>query len=341
MLTYCHAMLSMWRAKHRWFQLEETELAPTFPIKDWWDGTKAKEVSWFWDSETTWELPVACSLCLEVYQTFPSKCQELLTSLNITSGIYDFICRSCGTRVTLERATCARNSYAFLPGDCVCLDRVSEHLDGRDEDSKCQCQLAIAAYARIVHPQYQRGPVTLNACLQPFIEELIDLFINGVEVEFNYPSELIGGRDLPKRFTLWIMLVLFTGDHPAQCKFGGFATSGYSGCRRCKMRSIVCNVPNSRVVVYDSNREQYRHPSARKTVSELREAAVGLNACVTGAARKELSQRTGVTGDSQVWKLFDLYGFNSSEDLTYGAMHVLAHMNRGRFCMTSGEWCLK
>ncbi|KAL3694215.1 hypothetical protein R1sor_007866 [Riccia sorocarpa] len=101
----------------------------------------------------------------------------------------------------------------------------------------------------------------LNACLQPFIEELIDLFINGVEVEFNYPSELIGGRDLPKRFKLRIMLVLFTGDHPAQCKFGGFATSGYSGCRRCKMKSR---------------------------------------------------------------KLFDLYGFNPSEDLTYDAMHVLA-----------------
>ncbi|KAL3685192.1 hypothetical protein R1sor_003214 [Riccia sorocarpa] len=164
----------------------------------------------------------------------------------------------------------------------------------------------------------------LNACLQHFIEELIDLFINSVEVEFNYPSELIGGRDLPKRFKLQIMLVLFTGHHPAQCKFGGFATSGYSGCRRCKMKSRVCNVPNSRVVVYDSNREQYHHPPARKIVSELREAAVDLNACVTCAVRKELSQRTGVTGDSQVWKLFDLYGFNPSEDLTYDAVHVLA-----------------
>ncbi|KAL3688423.1 hypothetical protein R1sor_014732 [Riccia sorocarpa] len=248
--TYCHAMLSMWRAKHRWFQLEETELAPNFPIKDWWDGTKAKEVSWVWDSETTWELPVACSLCLEGDP----------------------------------------RNVALLA-----------HWDG-----------------------FQSASTVFQSTWTPFIEELIDLFINGVEVEFNYPSELIGGKDMPKRFKLRIMLVLFTGDHPAQCKFGGFATSGYSGCRRCKMKSRVCNVPNSRVVVYDSNREQYRHPAARKTVSELQEAAVDLDACVTGAARKELSQRTGVTGDSQVWKLFDLYGFNPSEDLTYDAMHVLA-----------------
>ncbi|KAL3689960.1 hypothetical protein R1sor_016269 [Riccia sorocarpa] len=126
--TYCLAMLSMWRAKHRWFHLEETELAPTFPIKDWWDGTKAKEVSWFWDSEATWELPVACSLCLEVYQTFPRRPAE----------------------------RCVVSTLGWFP---VCLDRVSEHLDGRDEDSKYRCQFAIAAYARIVHPQYQRGPV--------------------------------------------------------------------------------------------------------------------------------------------------------------------------------------
>ncbi|KAL3689959.1 hypothetical protein R1sor_016268 [Riccia sorocarpa] len=129
------------------------------------------------------------------------------------------------------------------------------------------------------------------------------------------------------------MLVLFTGDHPAQCKFGGFATSGYSGCRRCKMKSRICNVPNSRVVVYDSNREQYRHPPARKTVSELREATVDLNACVIGAARKELSQRTGVTGDSQVWKLFDLYGFNPSEDRPRDLVSVVAEVGKRHY-----EW---
>ncbi|KAL3701819.1 hypothetical protein R1sor_019841 [Riccia sorocarpa] len=289
--TYCHAMLSMWRAKHRWFQLEETELAPTFPIKDWWDGTKAKEVSWFWDSETTWELPVACSLCLE-------GDPRNVTLLAHWDGFQSASTMFRSTWTVETKILSAGASSPLPPMPVLFIPNTKG-----DPSSKSDA---------------------LNACLQPFIEELIDLFINGVEVEFNYPSELIGGRDLPKRFKLRIMLVLFTGDHPAQCKFGGFATSGYSGYRRCKMKSRVCNVPNSRVVVYDSNREQYRHPPARKTVSELREAAVDLNACVTGAARKELSQRTGVTGDFQVWKLFDLYGSNPSEDLTYDAMHVLA-----------------
>ncbi|KAL3697331.1 hypothetical protein R1sor_011407 [Riccia sorocarpa] len=102
--TYCHSMLSMWRAKHRWFMPDETavNVVPTFPIKDWWDGTKAKEISWFWDSGKTWELPVVCAACQEVYQAFPTKCQMLITNFNVNTRTYNFICESCGTRVISE-----------------------------------------------------------------------------------------------------------------------------------------------------------------------------------------------------------------------------------------------
>ncbi|KAL3690250.1 hypothetical protein R1sor_016559 [Riccia sorocarpa] len=37
-----------------------------------------------------------------------------------------------------------------------------------------------------------------------------------------------------------------------------------------------------------------------------------------------VATRTGVVAYSNVWKLYDLYGFNPSLDLTYDAMHVLA-----------------
>ncbi|KAL3676720.1 hypothetical protein R1sor_026668 [Riccia sorocarpa] len=279
--TNCHSMLTMWRARHRWFRPQEGDIAPSFPIRNWWDGTKAKESSWFWDPEQTWELPVVCTTCLEVYQAFPVKCQELLAHFDNMSRTYDFVCKSCGTRVTSE--TKWAHVILRLCFRCFFFHDVTIHLK--------------------------------------------DLFVNGVDVEYNYPSGLIGVGDLPNKFTMRAMLVLFTGDHPAQCKFGGFATSGYSVCRRCKRKSNLQHGPSSRlggVVVYDGNREQYRHPPPRKAVTELRQAVHDLNACTTSAARKELSQRTGVTGDSQVWKLHDLYGFNPSQDLTYDAMHVLA-----------------
>ncbi|KAL3681159.1 hypothetical protein R1sor_024115 [Riccia sorocarpa] len=102
--TYCHSMLSMWRAKHRWFMPDKTavNVVPTFPIKDWWDDTKAKEISWFWDSGKTWELPVVCAACQEVYQAFPAKCQMLITNFNVNTKTYNFICESYGTRVISE-----------------------------------------------------------------------------------------------------------------------------------------------------------------------------------------------------------------------------------------------
>ncbi|KAL3693278.1 hypothetical protein R1sor_006929 [Riccia sorocarpa] len=334
--THCHSMLTMWRARHRWFRPQEGDIAPSFPIRNWWDGTKAKESSWFWDPEQTWELPVVCTTCLEVYQAFPVKCQELLAHFDNTSRTYDFVCKSCGTQVTSE-AKWAQGDPRNVP--------LLAHWDGFQSAStvfrstwtvetlilSAGSNSTLPPMPVLFIPNTRGDPSSnsdaLNVCLRPLIAELIDLFVNGVDVEYNYLSGLIGVGDLPNKFTMRAMLVLFTGDHPAQCKFGGFATSGYSACRRCKMKSNLQHGPSSRpggVVVYDGNREQYRHPPPRKAVTELRQAVHDLNACTTSAAHKELSQRTGVTGDSQVWKLHDLYGFNPSQDLTYDAMHVLA-----------------
>ncbi|KAL3686430.1 hypothetical protein R1sor_009004 [Riccia sorocarpa] len=334
--SFCHSMLAMWRAKHKWFRHDETELAPSFPIKDWWDGSKAKEISWFWDSDISWELPVICMACLEVYQAFPVKCQELLANFDLPSKRYNFICKSCGMLVSSEAT--------YAQGDPRNISLLA-HWDGFQSAStvfRSTWTVETKILSAGSNSQLPPMPVlfipntkgdtsskseALNACLCPFIAELIDLYVKGVEVEYNYPPELIGERELRKTFNLRVILVLFTGDHPAQCKFGGFTTSGYSSCRRCKMVSNLHHGPNARpggVLVYDSNRVQYRHPPERKTVAELRQAVNDLNACTTTAARKQVSQRTGVTGDSQVWKLYDLYGFDPSQDLTYDAMHVLA-----------------
>ncbi|KAL3682715.1 hypothetical protein R1sor_000737 [Riccia sorocarpa] len=325
--TYCHSMLSMWRAKHRWFMPDETavNVVPTFPIKDWWDGTKAKEISWFWDSGKTWELPVVCAACQEVYQAFPAKCQMLISNFVITLIV--------SSRAIIQRDP--RNIPLLAHWDGFKSASIVFRSTWTVETKVLSPGSAspLPPMPVLFIPNTKGDPSNkfeaLNACLRPLMAELINLFVNGVDVVYNYPSELIDNRDLPRRFKLRAMLVLFTGDLPAQCKFGGFASSGYSACRRCKMNASlhVQHGPNSRpggVVVYDCNRRQYRHSPARKTITELRQAVLELNACKTSAARKEVSQRTSVVADSNVWKLYDLYGFNPSLDLTYEAMHVLA-----------------
>ncbi|KAL3692486.1 hypothetical protein R1sor_006137 [Riccia sorocarpa] len=325
--SFCHSMLAMWRAKHKWFRHDETELAPSFPIKDWWDGSKAKEISWFWDSDISWELPVVCMACPEVYQAFPVKCQELLANFDLPSRRYNFICKSCGTRGDPRNIPLLAHWDGFQSASTVFRSTWTVETKILSAGSNSQLPPMPVLFIPNTKGDTSSKSEALNVCLRPFIAELIDLYVKGVEVEYNYPPQLIGERELRKTFNLRVILVLFTGDHPAQCKFGGFTTSGYSACRRCKMVSNLHHGPNARpggVLVYDSNRVQYHHPPERKTVAELRQAVNDLNACTTTAARKQVSQRTGVTRDSQVWKLYDLYGFDPSQDLTYDAMHVLA-----------------
>ncbi|KAL3683816.1 hypothetical protein R1sor_001838 [Riccia sorocarpa] len=88
--TLCEEMLSMWRARDRWIGYDG-DLSPSYPIKEWWDGTKAKEVAWFFDSRCEFELPVVCPSCYEVYKAYPEACEELSNqdNFNIESQTYE------------------------------------------------------------------------------------------------------------------------------------------------------------------------------------------------------------------------------------------------------------
>jgi hypothetical protein len=76
----------------------------------------------------------------------------------------------------------------------------------------------------------------LFAFLKPFIQELEDTFINDFPISYAYPGsyireELIRDK-LGGSIILHTMLMMFTGDYPAQCKVGGLKVGGYSSCRR-------------------------------------------------------------------------------------------------------------
>ncbi|KAL3690508.1 hypothetical protein R1sor_016817 [Riccia sorocarpa] len=337
--SYCHAMLSMWRARAKWLvpRSPEVELAPSFPIKEWWDGTKAKEISWFWDPNCQFELPIYCSTCMEVYPTIPERCALLEENLNVATCMYDFICRSCGNRVQTKQQ--------FAKGDPRNIPLMA-HWDGFQSAStsfrstwSVETKILSAGadstlpdmpvlFLPDAKAEGSSKTAVLDACIEPFIRELLQLFVQGVEVDYNYPSELISSNlELQQRCTLRVMLVLFTGDHPAQCKFGGFATGGYGGCRRCWLSTCWVPTPNGGIggaVLYTENRKQFRYPPRKKTVEEMLQAVEHLSSLQTIASRRQHIQATGVCARSPSWRLWFLYGFNPSVDLTYDAMHVIA-----------------
>ncbi|KAL3679187.1 hypothetical protein R1sor_022143 [Riccia sorocarpa] len=168
----------------------------------------------------------------------------------------------------------------------------------------------------------------LDAALEPFIREYVDLFVNGIHVDYAYPIELVdASTSVSRSFTLRCMLVMFSGDHPAQCKFAGFSTGGLTGCMRCECLSRWKSRPGvglGGIVEYHDKRKCYRYPPRARSIQPLEEAAMEIARCETAAQRKEVTRRSGVVGKTRAWRLVRGVGLDFSRDLTFDSMHVLA-----------------
>ena len=76
--------------------------------------------------------------------------------------------------------------------------------------------------------------------LEPFIlKELQDLYCNGFNVNYLWSLMSEHFPNIQGDLKIKAMLMLVTGDHPAQCKMGKLKQSRKSACRRCKMHSEV------------------------------------------------------------------------------------------------------
>ncbi|KAL3697846.1 hypothetical protein R1sor_011922 [Riccia sorocarpa] len=270
--TICEEMLSMWRARDRWIGYDG-DLSPPYPIREWWDGTKAKEgdprnlvIMGYWDG-------------------FQSS-----TTVVRNTWIVGIKVLNTGSNGKLPAMP-----VLFIPNTT---DESTNKLD------------------------------ILDAALEPFIRDCINLFVNGVELDYAYPTELVHGvSTLSSRFTLRCMLMMFLGDHPAQCKFAGFSTGGFAGCRRCECLSRWRSMPGvglGGIVEYHDNRKCHRHPPRARSIQELHDSALQIARCETSAQRKEITRRSGVVSKTRAWRLVDGLVLDLSQDLTFDVMHVLA-----------------
>ncbi|KAL3691476.1 hypothetical protein R1sor_005127 [Riccia sorocarpa] len=100
-----------------------------------------------------------------------------------------------------------------------------------------------------------------------------------------------------------------------------------SGCRRCKVRTGWHVTPGRGVdgmTVLADNRLQFRYRPPRKTAKELQNVVARLAQSQTATQKRSISKETGVASDSVAWQFHEMYGFDSSRDLTYDVMHELA-----------------
>ena len=86
-------------------------------------------------------------------------------------------------------------------------------------------------------PSYQLPrdcPHKYDAFLEPLMEELEALYIDGMEVLFSKSVDAYPPNDC---VTLRVVPLLFTADMVAHAEVGLVSSSGYKGCRRCEVEA--------------------------------------------------------------------------------------------------------
>ncbi|MCO5578587.1 hypothetical protein L7F22_032431 [Adiantum nelumboides] len=164
----------------------------------------------------------------------------------------------------------------------------------------------------------------LSSFLSPLISELESSLLNGFEVNYSVDKNRICDvlHDEPTR--LRCMLMMCTGDHPAQCKLGQVKDGGMAFCRRDKAKAeLIRDVNGTQRYVYNNNRFQGRYPPPKRNVDELWHALKMSKRCLTKEKAEDTLRDGGLAGESVLWRLYHLYAFDISKDLVFDVMHVL------------------
>lgn len=104
----------------------------------------------------------------------------------------------------------------------------------------------------------------LASFLHPLMKDLESSFLDGFEVDYAYPEKDISISLQPGKACLRTILMLCTGDHPAQCKLGQVKDGGMSFCRRDKAKATLIEDTYGGRYVYNENRRHGRYPSREK-----------------------------------------------------------------------------
>ncbi|MCO5569490.1 hypothetical protein L7F22_023203 [Adiantum nelumboides] len=338
--TFCHELLTLWRNKDRWLQQDAIHSGKS--IVDFWDGTKFQEVKDFWNPSKYYELLVVCNTpsCKKAYTAF-SNCKRsriLDTAFDATNFEYRFLCSECRQWIVSKKRLCQRD-----PRNIALL----VHWDGFQTSRTTQKSCGVVEIMILNSGKYTSMgilPVSFipskckkimkasgdvfGTCLEPLVNELESLYIEGLDVEFNYPIDKIFGSSMTssKQCKIRPMVMMVTGDHPAQCKIGLFKHGGQEFCRRDKAQATLVRGEIRRGegrYIFDENRYQARYKPTKRSTEEMLQALEEAKRSCT-QMEKEAWKKAGLSGSSILWRLYDLYGFDLPIDLVYDAMHTLS-----------------
>ncbi|XP_020896396.1 uncharacterized protein LOC110235289 [Exaiptasia diaphana] len=329
----CSNMLDHWREKEHWYYSCARGETRGWPIKkELWDGTRFSEYSWFFDATKRYLLPTLCPYCKDCQINTVISAEMIAACDGFDNGSsVKIICHQCRKIFT--------HIPTFTKGDPRNIVYIA-HWDGftpfettgGHSTGVLDVKIGNIAKRKRNHTDqvYVVGfvpssktpddtPGFLDPFLTPLINEIVEGFINGIEVNYSadFPDLNIESGTVVVRH----LIMLWTGDHPGQCEVAKFKRTGKKACRRCHICGKQAE-EGSPHYYYGGCRYHARYKWPRRTMEEslhhMKEAEEE-----TGAAWKRISKESGFTGLSKLTVLYYLYGFDVLHDTVIDLMHGL------------------
>ena len=163
----------------------------------------------------------------------------------------------------------------------------------------------------------------LDPFFKPFLEEIKDIFINGLTIPISNPR-VIGNITLPETMVIRVVLVLMTGNHPAQCETGKFLNQGKAGCRRCHLTGIHSQNPDNHRMYYGNSRRHVSCPFAKRKLTEEVSIMYQIEHEDQPTHKKKLFSHSRFTGMSLFYSYLNpLYGFDVLTDFVFDVFHTV------------------
>ena len=166
--------------------------------------------------------------------------------------------------------------------------------------------------------------------------------LTGIEVQ--YAANIAGIPPGPA--VLRVLIILWTGDYPAQCEVGKFINKGVHPCRRCKLEGTgeykimlhACLTLINFCVLFSSGElypgathyyygdciSQIQDPFPPRVLSQSLVEMKLVDVEERVSNRTTLAKECGFTGLSILHGLHSLYGFDVIRDMVFDAMHNIA-----------------
>ena len=320
----CEQLMSHWREKDDWLH----GAASNVRLSEVWHGERFQELSYFWDCMITTLMPQKCKFCNAV---IPSSIIIEKTNSGEPEQItlHCPVCKSDCTLVTeymqgdprnqaiiihedgwSSHSTSAKHSVAAITITNACMNKLDRSYNKNAR-----------VYSFIPTDQLPKGcPHKFDAFFRPLLHEIEELYISGSEVFFK--SAVAGHSPANDTAVLRLVPLLFTADLRAHAEIGLYSAGGRKGCRRCEL--IGSYVRESNHYYFDGFHARYHDPSPLRSVEVTRPRCREVDNACTQAQRKRLTREYGVTGESILYRLYDLCGFDPIKDMVIDAMHAVS-----------------